>query len=332
MTAPSALTNASILITGGGGYIGSHFALHLKDLGIAYATLDSFERGRRDFVLAGDVLEADLRDVASLERAFAGRTFDTIFHFAAYAYVGESTRKPVDYYHNNVQGTDNLLRVGLRHGLRRIIFSSTCATYGNPVRTLDETHPQAPVNPYGWSKLVVEQLLAQYRTQHQLSVGLLRYFNAAGADSQGRLGEAHDPETHLIPLCLNAALGKGPELQLFGDDYPTPDGTCIRDYIHVEDLASAHRLVAEKLVAGPDAQACVYNLGTGRGTSVRELLDRVQQHVGRPVPHRISPRREGDPASLVASPDKARAELGWSARHDLDSILGTALAWHRRAG
>lgn len=333
MTPPSTLADSSILITGAAGYIGSHFALHLLDRGIKYTTLDSFERGHRSFVKGGDVIEADLRDGAALERAFAGRRFDTIFHFAAYAYVGESTQRPVDYFQNNVIGTDNLLRVGLAHGLKRIVFSSTCATYGDPVReVLDETHPQNPVSPYGWSKLVVEQLLAQYRAQHGVSVGLLRYFNAAGADSQGRLGEAHEPETHLIPICLRAALGRGPALQLFGDDYPTPDGTCIRDYIHVEDLAQAHRLVAEKLAenTAPTGDWRVYNLGTERGTSVRALLDHVEKLVGRPVPHRIVPRRTGDPPALVAFAEKARRELGWVPRHDLDSILRTALDWHRR--
>ncbi len=314
----------TILLVGGAGYIGSHLGLYLQDLGIPYVTLDNLERGHADAV-HGELLEADLRDPASLRKVLAGRTFELIFHFAAYCYVGESNERPADYFENNVVGTFNLVQAGLEHGLERFIFSSSCATYGVPeTKRIDETHPQQPINFYGRTKLMVEEMLKSFHDQHGLGYGLLRYFNAAGTDEKGRCGERHDPETHLVPLAINAALGTGPELSVFGDDYPTPDGTCIRDYIHVTDLADAHWRTAERLTAGA---RLIYNLGTERGNSVREILDEVARLAGRPVPHRMGPRRPGDPPELVAAADKARQELGWVPGCDISKIVETAWRW-----
>ncbi|MCX7013033.1 MAG: UDP-glucose 4-epimerase GalE, partial [Candidatus Sumerlaeota bacterium] len=313
--------DSGILIVGGAGYVGSNFGLYLLDRGIPYVTLDSLELGHRELV-RGELLEANLRDPASLRRVFEGRAFSTVFHFAAYIVVGESNTKPVDYFENNVVGTYNLLKVALDHGMKKFIFSSTAATYGDP-RTpqLEETHPQNPINHYGWTKLVVEQMLERFRLQYGIGAACLRYFNAAGADEQGRSGEMHSPETHLIPLAIRAALGTGPALSVYGDDYPTPDGTCIRDYIHVADLAHAHWLAARKLQAG---ERLALNLGTEQGASVREVLQGVEEVAGRPVPHTIAPRRPGDPPRLVACARLARETLGWKPARDLDTILKTA--------
>jgi len=318
-----------ILIVGGAGYVGSHFGLYLHDRGIPYTTLDNLSQGRREFV-RGELLEADLRDPASLRRALEGRAFSVIFHFAALINVGESSERPFDYFENNVVGTFHLLRVGLEHGLKKFVFSSTAATYGIPQTSqLEETHPRNPINPYGWTKLVVEQTLEQVCAQHGVGCALLRYFNAAGADEKGRAGEEHNPETHLIPLAIRAALGRGPALMIYGDDYPTPDGTCIRDYIHVADLAHAHWLATEKLAPG---QVLVYNLGSETGNSVREVLKGVEKISGRPAPHKVGPRRPGDPPRLVAHARKAREELGWRPQYDLEGILRTAWRWHSDHG
>ncbi|MGD8394382.1 MAG: UDP-glucose 4-epimerase GalE [Candidatus Eiseniibacteriota bacterium] len=323
-------TNPGVLLVGGAGYIGSHLGLFLLDRGLPCVTLDSLERGHRD-AAQGELLIGDLRDPASVRNALAGRRWPLVVHFAAYCYVGESAERPADYYENNVVGTYNLLRIGLEHGLERIIFSSTCSTYGVPqTDRIDETHPQAPINVYGQTKLTVERMLEAFRVQHGIGYGLLRYFNAAGADPRGRCGERHDPETHLVPLAIEAALGRRPELVVHGDDYPTPDGTCIRDYIHVADLADAHWRVAERLQPG---ESLVYNLGTEHGNSVREVLDQVAEVGGRAVPHRIGPRRPGDPPRLVAAATRAREEVGWVPRHDIRSIIETAWRWHAdRAG
>jgi len=318
----------SILVTGGAGYVGSHFGLALAERGAKYAVLDNFERGHREFVRGAEILEADIRDPASLRRALAGRRFGTIVHFAAYAYVGEANERPADYAENNIGGTLNVVRAGIEHGVRRIIFSSSCATYGDPLSpAIDEDHAQNPVSHYGWTKLMAERVLQQFHRQYGLGVGILRYFNAAGADPAGRLGERHDPETHLVPLAIDAALGTRPELCIYGADYPTPDGTCIRDYVHVSDLADAHLKLVDALQPG---EWRTYNLGSGAGTSIRELLHRLEPLTGRAAPHRFVARRVGDPPALVAASGKARRELGWEPKHDMDSILRTAIAWHRQ--
>ena len=321
------MNHGSILIVGGAGYIGSHLALHLHDRGIPFAILDNLEQGFTQG-LPVDVLRADLRRPDQLDAALAQGQFETIFHFAAYTEVGDSARRPASFSENNIAGTINLLSAAVRHGAKRVIFSSTCATYGEPTYLpLDEQHPQAPINHYGWTKLVVERILEQYRQEHGLAYAALRYFNAAGADLAGRRGERHNPETHLIPLVIQAALGRRGPIKVNGTDYPTPDGTCIRDYIHVDDLADAHRRAADALDPG---EARFYNLGTGSGHTVGEVIRTVEEVSGRPVPHELGPRREGDAARLVAANDKARRELGWEPRVSFRTIIESAWRWHER--
>ena len=318
-----------ILVCGGAGYIGSHMArwLALKDIRVT--VLDNLSTGHRAFVRWGELIEADLLDPPSLDRAFAAHRYDAVMHFCARSLVGESMADPYGYYESNVGGTLNLLRAMRRHDVARLVFSSTAAVFGQPqADRIDEAHPTHPINPYGASKRMVERILEDAATAYGLRSVALRYFNAAGASPDGTIGEAHDPETHLIPNALRAALGTGPALKLFGDDYPTPDGTCVRDYVHVDDLAQAHLLALEHLDANAGAHA--FNLGNGQGFSVREVIAAAERVSGRAVPHSIEARRPGDPSILVASSEKARAVLGWQPEYTtLDPILDTALRWHR---
>jgi UDP-glucose 4-epimerase len=317
-----------VLVCGGAGYIGSHMAKWLAAHGVAVTVLDNLSTGHREAVRWGELVQADLLDPASLERAFAGQRFDAVMHFCARSLVGESMTRPYDYYANNVSGTLNLLQAMQRHGVERLVFSSTAAVFGQPIsERIDEDHPKAPINPYGASKLMVERMLADASAAYGLRSVALRYFNAAGASPDGDIGEAHTPETHLIPNVLRAALGTGPALKVFGDDYPTADGTCVRDYVHVDDLAQAHLLALAYMDQHAGAHA--FNLGNGHGFSVREVIAAAQQVTGRPVPYEIAPRRAGDPAVLVASSDKARHELGWAPQYtELAPIIESAWRWH----
>src|SRR6185312_6897098 len=317
-----------VLVCGGAGYIGSHMAKWLAARDVAVTVLDNLSTGHREAVRWGELVQADLLDPAALERAFAGRRYDAVMHFCARSLVGESMSRPYDYYANNVGGTLNLLQAMQRHGVERLVFSSTAAVFGQPVSDrIDEDHPKAPINPYGASKLMVERMLADAHAAYGLRSVALRYFNAAGASPDGDIGEAHTPETHLIPNVLRAALGTGSALKVFGDDYATADGTCVRDYVHVDDLAQAHLLALGYMDRQPGAHT--FNLGNGQGFSVREVIAAAQQVTGRPVPHEIAPRRAGDPAVLVASSDKARRELGWAPQYtELAPIIESAWRWH----
>ena len=320
----------SVLVTGGAGYIGSHACKALAQAGYTPVTYDNLSRGHRHAVRWGPLVEGDVGDRAAVAAALRTHQAVAVMHFAAFAYVGESGTDPALYYHNNVIGTLTLLD-GMRDaGVDRIVFSSTCATYGLPETVpIAETTPQHPVNSYGETKLTIERALHWYGLAYGLRSVALRYFNAAGCDRGGEIGEEHDPETHLIPLVLRAALGSGPPVSILGTDYPTPDGTAVRDYIHVEDLASAHVRALEHLTGG-GANAAV-NLATGRGYSVREIIAAVAHAVGHEVPHREAPRRPGDPPSLIADPSLARSLLGWQCEcSDLDTIIGSSLAWERR--
>ncbi|WP_118857350.1 UDP-glucose 4-epimerase GalE [Sphingomonas mesophila] len=321
------MTRPAILVTGGAGYVGSHACQALAAAGWLPVVLDNLVHGHAEAVQWGPLEHGDIADRARLDHLLETYAPAAAMHFAAFTAVGESVADPGKYYRNNVAGSLTLLEALRDHGVGRIVFSSTAAVYGTPETVpIPEAAPKAPINPYGQTKLAVEHLLADFAAAHGIAATALRYFNAAGADRDGRIGERHDPETHLIPLALDAASGKGPPLKLFGDDYPTPDGTCIRDYIHVADLADAHVRALDAMDA---FQA--YNLGTGRGASVRQILDTVERVTGRAVPHDIAPRRPGDPPSLVADPSRAMAALGWKPKlSDLDTIVATAWAWHQR--
>ncbi|MFO0880527.1 MAG: UDP-glucose 4-epimerase GalE [Gemmataceae bacterium] len=318
-----------VLVTGGAGYIGSHTVRLLLAQGHDVWVYDNLSTGHRASVPADRLIVADLRDAARLDHVFVAHRIEAVIHFAASALVPESVRRPDLYYQNNVVASLALLETLRCHGVGRLVFSSTCATYGIPaVVPIDEDTPQRPINPYGNTKLAIEHAILDHAAAFGWSVALLRYFNAAGAHPDGSLGEDHDPETHLIPLVLQVALGQRSAVQIFGTDYATPDGTCVRDYIHVEDLARAHLLALEKAQPG---RPLVCNLGTGQGHSVREVLQAAEQVVGRPIPAVESPRREGDPAALVARADRARTLLGWTpAQSDLTSIVRSAWNWHRQ--
>ncbi len=320
-----------ILVTGGAGYIGSHTAKLLAANGHEPVVFDDLSQGHDRAVKWGPLERGTLSDPDRLAEVFASRPVDAVVHFAASALVGESMSNPTKYFRNNTVATLNLLDAMRAAGVGTIVFSSTCATYGDPVRVpIDESHPQAPVNPYGESKLMVEKLLRWYGDAYGLRWMALRYFNAAGADPDGEIGEDHDPESHLIPLVIDAARGTRPPVKIFGTDYPTPDGTAIRDYVHVMDLADAHLRALDRLGAGTPSQAI--NLGTGRGQSVREVVDTVARVGGRMVPAIESPRRPGDPPELVAAPARAREVLGWTCQYgDLETIVRHAWAWHERA-
>ncbi|MGY1425103.1 UDP-glucose 4-epimerase GalE [Lysobacter sp. A289] len=319
-----------ILVCGGAGYIGSHMARWLATRGIGVTVLDNLSTGHPEAVQWGELLDADLLDPASLERALTGRPFDAVMHFCARSLVGESMSQPYAYYANNVTGTLNLLEAMRRHGICKLVFSSTAAVFGQPVsERIDEEHPKAPINPYGASKLMVERILADAASAYGLRSVALRYFNAAGASDDACIGESHEPETHLIPNVLRAALGTGAGLKVFGDDYATPDGTCVRDYVHVDDLAQAHELALDYLDRHEGAH--VFNLGNGQGFSVREVIEAAEVATGREIGYEVAPRRPGDPAVLVASSEKARRELGWAPVHaDLAPIIESAWRWHQR--
>nr|WP_319539991.1 UDP-glucose 4-epimerase GalE [uncultured Methanospirillum sp.] len=313
-----------ICIIGGAGYIGSHVDLFLRDRGYLTVLIDNEDRGHRDAILHDDYIKVDIRDTHTLKTIFEHYKFSIIMHFAAYAYVGESVHEPLKYYNNNLGGIISLLECMQHHNVKKLIFSSTCATYGNPnYLPIDEKHPQKPVNPYGWSKLIAEQIMSDCDAAWGLKTVALRYFNAAGEDPQGRAHERHDPETHLIPLVLHAAADPTKEIQIFGTDYDTPDGTCIRDYIHVTDLAQAHVLALEYLLKGGESQ--VYNLGNGTGYSVREVIDAAKRVTGKEIVVRECPRRPGDPPALVGSANKIIKELGWKQTiPNLEDIIRTA--------
>jgi UDP-arabinose 4-epimerase len=322
---------AHLLVTGGAGYIGSHTVLALRAAGHTAVIVDDLRTGHA--FLAGDTpLErCDIGDRVGLDRVLRGRgPFDGVLHFAAYLVVPESVAKPLMYYTNNVGGSAHLIQACIDHGIRAFVFSSSCAVYGVPEKVpIGEDNPLAPINPYGATKMMVERMLADAEHAHGLRHAALRYFNAAGADPQGRAGECHEPEIHLIPSALQALSGLRGPLDVFGRDYPTPDGTCIRDYIHVTDLADAHVRAIEALLAGRSIGP--RNLGTGQGASVREVLSAIERVAGRSVPVREAPRRPGDPPELVADAARFRSETGWEPRHsDLRTIVTTAWDWLRR--
>jgi UDP-arabinose 4-epimerase len=313
-----------VLVIGGAGYIGSHTARALRRAGHQVIIFDNLSTGYEFLADGFEFINGDVLDHAVLAPALS--RVDAIMHFAAFAFVGESVANPKKYFHNNVEGGLALLNTALELGVKKIIFSSTCAVYGVPEKVpIAENIPREPVNPYGVSKLFFEQALEAYDRAYGFRFAALRYFNAAGADESGEIGELHDPETHLIPLALRAAAGLGPELNVFGSDYPTPDGTCIRDYIHVNDLASAHVKALDHLAAGKESFAV--NVGTGQGESVQQVISAVEQVTGKKVPHKIGPRRPGDPPALVANPAKAQALLQWKATRSLPEIVSTAWNW-----
>ena len=320
----------NVLVVGGAGYIGSHCVRQLIAAGHKPVVLDNLVYGHRAALPASVRLhESNLGDEAAVKAILGQAKIELVMHFAAYCYVGESVTAPLKYYFNNLDATLHLLNAMLESGVKKFVFSSTCATYGTPATLpIVETLPQAPINPYGQTKLDVENLLKALAHAHGLSFAAFRYFNAAGASEDASIGEDHDPETHLIPVAIDVATGKRPHLQLFGTDYPTPDGTCLRDYVHVDDLSRAHIAAFPKL-ATPGA-AHFYNLGTGTPTSNREVIQAVERAVGRKVTVIESPRRPGDPAALYADSSKAQRELGWTIKHKtIDAIVGTAWAWHK---
>lgn len=329
-TSRSASGRTAVLVTGGAGYIGSHACKALAHAGYLPVAYDNLVHGHRWAVQWGPLVEGDLADAALLKKTLLQFGVRAVLHFAGYAYVGESMSAPEKYFHNNTVNTLVLLEAMRSAGVKTIVFSSSCATYGMPVELpMSEAHPQAPISPYGESKLFVERLLHWWESAHGLEWMALRYFNAAGADREGSIGEDHRPETHLIPLALLAALGQRARLDVYGDDYSTPDGTAIRDYIHVTDLAAVHVLALRKLEAEP--QGLALNLGTGSGHSVREVVAMVEKVSGRKVPVHACPRRAGDPPQLVAHAARARAVLGWVPQHSsLENIIGTAWQWHAR--
>ena len=324
--------NTHILVVGGAGYIGSHMVKLLAQQGARVTTLDDLSGGHRDAVLSGDFIRGNCGDPQLLQDLLTRTRFDAVMHFASFIQVGESVQKPEKYYQNNVTHTLTLLQAMLTHGIDRFIFSSTAATFGEPHYTpIDEAHPQAPINPYGRSKLFIEQVLSDMDRAHGLRSVCLRYFNAAGADPDGQLGERHDPETHLIPLVLQAASGRRPHIGVFGRDYDTPDGTCIRDYIHITDLCAAHALALRHLLAGGDSQN--FNLGNGQGFSVQQVIDTARRVTGRDIPVVDGPRRPGDPARLVADARRARQVLGWQPAYpDIDTIIAHAWQWEQAHG
>ena len=317
------------LVTGGAGYIGSHTVRALLQQGHSTTVLDDFSTGHRWVTQGQAVIEVDLKDLGALRTALAGTTFDGVFHFAAKSLVAESNREPQLYYQNNVDGTAHLLTVALENGWNRCVLSSTAAVYGNPITdTLGEAHPKNPISVYGQTKLAMEHLLERTCADHPFSAVCLRYFNAAGAASDASLGEAHDPETHLIPTALKAAAGTGKPLTIFGDDYPTADGTCIRDYIHVEDLANAHLHAMNYLADHQGFIAC--NLGNGVGFSVKAVLAACEQAVGATIDYSIGARRKGDPATLVADATRAKDVLDWQPTHTtIEAIVASAWVWER---
>jgi len=318
---------ARILVTGGAGYIGSHMVLMLADEGHDVFSVDNLSVGHRHHVLAGEFISCDLGDPHFLREVLRTHRFDAVMHFAAYAQVGESMTDPEKYFRNNVVNGFHLLSAIHEAGIERLIFSSSCSIFGEPCRDLiDESHPKEPINPYGRSKLIFEQMLAEYDRVYGLKSISLRYFNAAGADPLSRIGEKHSPETHLIPLVLQTALGRRGALTIQGTDYPTPDGTCLRDYVHVVDLCQAHKLALDRLLAGSGSGA--YNLGSERGFSVRQVIRTAEEVTGRTIPIEEGPRRPGDPSRLVSDSSLARRELGWKPLYpDLKTMIEHAWNW-----
>jgi UDP-glucose 4-epimerase len=319
-----------ILVVGGAGYIGSHMVKMLRLAGHQPVVADDLSSGRREALLGVRLLEGDIGDAGFVARVLGDVRPDVVMHFASFIQVGESMADPSKYYRNNVTATRVLLDGMRAHGVDKFVFSSTAAVFGDPEYTpIDEDHPKAPINPYGRSKWMVEQMLADYDAAYGLKSVCLRYFNAAGADPDGELGECHEPETHLIPLILQVASGRRPHISVYGTDYDTPDGTCIRDYIHVRDLSSAHLLAVERLAAG--GASARYNLGNGNGFSVAEVIEAARRVTGHPIPVVVAGRRAGDPPRLVADAARARRELGWRPAHaDLGGIIADAWAWERR--
>jgi len=320
-----------VLVIGGAGYIGSHCVRQLVAAGHSPVVLDNLVYGHREDV-APDLpfYNADLGDEATVTRILHDEQIELVMHFAAFAYVGESVTAPLKYYFNNVVATLHLLRAMLNAGVKKFVFSSTCATYGIPEKMpITEATPQSPINPYGQTKLDIENALKALAHAHGLSFASFRYFNAAGAAEDGSIGERHDPETHLIPLAFDAASGRRPALQVFGDDYDTPDGTCLRDYVHVDDLSRAHIAVFPKLTE--PGTALFYNLGTGTPSSVIEVIRAIEKISGRPVPHTFAPRRAGDPPALYADSSKAKTELGWTPKFtSIEPIVETAWKWYAK--
>lgn len=318
-----------ILVTGGAGYIGSHFVKHLLGSGYEVTVFDNLSRGHREAVdTKANFENIDILDYYKLLTTLRQYEFDAVVHFAAFAYVGESVENPSLYYVNNVVGSMNLIRAINECGIENFVFSSTCSVYGEDVEIpISELQPANPINPYAQTKLMIEKILQDFGNAYGLKYAALRYFNAAGADSKSDLGESHDPEPHLIPLILQTALGKREKIFVFGDDYPTPDGTCIRDYIHVEDLADAHLKAVNYLVE--KKESLIVNLGTGTGNSVMEVIETARKITCAEIPTEITKRRAGDPPSLVADNSLAKKKLGWTPKHNLNSIIKTAWKWHQ---
>lgn len=321
----------SILVCGGAGYIGSHINKQLNKEGYHTIVFDNLVYGHREAVKWGTFIQGELKNQEEIDAVFEQYEIDAVFHFAAYAYVGESVTEPEKYYDNNLTCTLNLLRSMKKYGCKKIIFSRTCATYGEPESVpITEDMPQNPINPYGMTKLMVERIFKDYHSAYGLQFVVLRYFNAAGADPEGEIGESHNPETHIIPLVLDAASGKREDIKVFGTDYETPDGSCVRDYIHVTDLATAHLLALHHLEEGKKSD--FFNLGNERGTSVLEVIDSVKRVTGKEFIVTLSKRREGDPAKLVGSSEKAKRVLGWKPQYaDIDTIVEHAWKWHEHA-
>lgn len=317
-----------ILVTGGAGYIGSQTLISLLDADHRFVTIDNLSSGHRQAVLDGEFVQADLKDKERLSQLFKDFPIEAVIHFAAFCYVGESVTSPEKYFDNNLVHGLNLLNEMLKAGVDKIIFSSSCAVYGEPQEIpIPETHAKKPVNPYGLTKHFFEEILTSYNTAYGLEYVALRYFNAAGADPQGRIGESHDPETHLIPLVLQTALGYRSEIKIFGANYPTLDGTCIRDYVHVCDLAEAHVQALDYLLSA--GESICLNLGTGKGYSVREVVARCRALCQKHIPSQDVAPRPGDPPELVSSGDKARQILNWKPQYSLTDIISTAWNWHK---
>ena len=318
-----------ILVTGGAGYIGSHFVKILKDNNKEVVVLDNLSRGHKESIPYGVAFEeADLLDYGQLKKVFNKYSFDAIVHFAAFAYVGESVEDPKLYYENNVVGSFNLIKATVNANIKKFVFSSTCSLYGNPEEIpISEKLPTNPINPYAQTKLIIENILRDFDKAYGMKSVFLRYFNAAGADFSGEIGESHNPEPHLIPIVLNTALGKREKVFIFGDDYETKDGTCIRDYIHINDLGDAHLRALNYLDNG--GKTDVINLGTGVGYSVKEIIDSAEEVTGKKITTEITNRREGDPAILVADNKKAKEILGWEPKYNLKDIISSAYNWHK---
>ena len=319
-----------ILVVGGAGYIGSHMVLDLLRADYPVVTLDNLSRGHRDLVPGGDFVAGDLGNPADLQQVFRQFPVKAVMHFAAHSLVGESVAQPLAYYRNNVANTIALLEAMQQAGVRHFIFSSTAAVYGEPQKTpITEDHPCVPTNPYGASKLAVERILQDVSHACGMTCSILRYFNAAGADASGKLGERHQPETHLIPLVLQVATGERQAIKIFGEDYPTPDGSCLRDYIHVSDLTQAHLLALKALLKGGGNST--YNLGNSTGYSVKQIIDTARSITGHAIPAIVAARREGDPAVLIADSSRIREDFGWRPRYErIEQIIGSAWQWHQQ--